>query len=1564
MPFEITNTTGDFDSAIYTISANDTNNNILWYLYSIINGNEVVIPQSTFVGDDAQSPIMNVNYDPSCTNGSVIWSPVPLPANGACAATSGVKIEYKTNYTYSTHISAYNQATFETDDVIINLRYITLDNKTTSTNTINIAAKYVSTSNPSTSLTLPSNWKVEWIVTPIENTHVRLNGSGAWTSNTGYISGTGPTALTFNLSSSAPTSYETDYKITGRVYDDSGKSINARVVRGTINEIFVANPRIGFRFIDTLSDAATAQATLGRDPMPTSPTPSLSWTTDPSIGNTSTNGNYFYINGGFDYTKDYQITLEEDGIYNQIYTTTLDGAKFRPWRTWTSGDTLTITSTLIGNIANVTRYLVKVVGTDQSTGDSYNLDPALALKWFQITDTSSLVFLNDGLESESAWENILYTWYGDDLYIDIVNDIVDTLPPQQITRTYRSILYDYSDTLTEMGQVDFQLTSYEYISDDIFYPDYTFMYDARDAIIYRPTQSGSTTYTIFFDNTSFPSGASNRKARLVVDGAAGSWVPIGSSSGTTSFSIPIDRTSETEKTIYFDTELTISGATFSKQSRQTTIKIVNIPDISQFRIYPEYIWNSVSQTWTQVYIEPYPSTFILLQPNPGTSIYGMCHTENFLLSASPLVDANLFVWTIDGFENDVTVLTPNKRIVVPIVSPGATTTTHHITARAFNDSITPDMPTKYFDTSEGTFFDNYYDSRLFQPLTNREPIILNGVDVQSNIFDSVRITPDNYCTVPGELNLRVTITSDPLPTSPFKFTANNITWRITKGGSDSWSYEITNNILSDRELTIKVPLSISDSGNVLTIPDFRTSSLSFELVCVGTIDINIRHPVNNLWCTQTSTGSFMTPSINAIPVSPLIYTFNRYVSPGELVKYENVSLPTVSTITKEFTWTRDTDTARYVLPTPLSSYETILNKDDVTDIVLEHFYDDTYGTRSTITQQFNNTVFVENFESFNPDIDRVRGKYTLKLPFDVRIASNDILTHDNINQCYKNVYNNLLYIIDKAKLYDTPPTSYEGWLGTMIETDGASIFRWRINAQGLSHNYTNPKESSNNPSSFNCNHMSDIVSKNDVLYIANNNPAGAEIVVTDTSFRPTRISERNVKSIDDRFNFIKSLHVTDNGRVYVLDSLDLLDVTTGSKNEVVVFDYNPQTENEWTLLQSWGGLGGKQAKYKFNNPQDLFVDKNNILSVVDTDNLCIKRYSGSGSWIETLSFAEFTKESKPISICQDSDDRYHILLNNNTVLRVDNNVVLNTYTLQFVEDDDVAVRLKPTTDGGFVYVLCKKSIIKVRNDAAVQYPFAAKTFNDASLQGYIPNYTSCAHDTHRNLLILSSKHILKYTDKLSYTSLIVNDIEKYFWELDEILIKKEEYVQDWVINKALHRLWDNIETVRRFIIGKYSYKAITNTYLTSAIAVMPPPSDFNYCEADWLPKQEINFSTVKICNVIPVIRTFTPDEYKLPPYTKDEIYLGINEFVTSDVLNRCLIQLYEFLETLIDMISDSDIDRDNLCDTETGGVERVSNSVGACCLPNGTCRVLTRLECETLNGIFQGPCIGCNGERL
>jgi hypothetical protein len=176
-----------------------------------------------------------------------------------------------------------------------------------------------------------------------------------------------------------------------------------------------------------------------------------------------------------------------------------------------------------------------------------------------------------------------------------------------------------------------------------------------------------------------------------------------------------------------------------------------------------------------------------------------------------------------------------------------------------------------------------------------------------------------------------------------------------------------------------------------------------------------------------------------------------------------------------------------------------------------------------------------------------------------------------------------------------------------------------------------------------------------------------------------------------------------------------------------------------------------------------------------------------------------------------------------------------------------------------MYICLKTSIIKVLESGDFVGEFA-NDINNA-------DYTSIYQNTYNDFFVCNVNNILKYFDMNIITRSTETIAEQYMWTQDETNVDSNEDIQDWVCNLIFKRMYDNLSLFLHSLKGK------------------------------------IQYTTNSLGNLEIEIVNFTPTEYaQIQLINKDDIYVGINELTTADVLNRCIAQLQTSMETLVEHI--------------------------------------------------------------
>jgi len=357
-----------------------------------------------------------------------------------------------------------------------------------------------------------------------------------------------------------------------------------------------------------------------------------------------------------------------------------------------------------------------------------------------------------------------------------------------------------------------------------------------------------------------------------------------------------------------------------------------------------------------------------------------------------------------------------------------------------------------------------------------------------------------------------------------------------------------------------------------------------------------------------------------------------------------------------------------------------------------------------------------------------------------------------------------------------------------------------------------------------CSYNSLVAYDNNIITALN-----TELKGLTSDYSATFVANRSFLNELYSFQNIKSLAIDKNNKVFVLDD---------SLNRVVCYQVDLNENNPFELIIDWGGFGTSNSQSRFSRPNEIHVDSINNVWVADTGNKCIKQYSNTGTWIMTLKDNVFN-DVPPTSMCVDSSNNLHVLVKTKIRVYSYTGEFLFEYNLTPITTDE-PFRIRSNYNREIIYVVYKNKVLKY--------------FKNGMYAGIVVNEKQCAtnitdvfQDDHRNVLITAGDKILKFEDPMR-TRQFIAPLPSEYWSLNDLLIDKNEYVQNWVYTRAFQRLWDNIEIIRGLLV-------------------------YN--------NEDCKF-------------------YRPCVYEKDKIFIGQNEIVTSSVINRLIAYLWTNFSSLVE----------------------------------------------------------------
>jgi hypothetical protein len=1241
----------------------------------------------------------------------------------------------------------------------------------------------------------------------------------------------------------------------------------------------ILNPRIDI----TVSESASSYTLLSavQNTVPVSGDVLISWNVDDTTNVIATTAGSWYELGEYGTANELNPIILSSFDLSQTYIYTLSSftgeitGTFRPYYAVTETSSLTARINKLDTETNTYRYNLKGLGI--TNGLLHNISPYQYIAWdCDNTSICNAKYASNGVTpynfgSISVARNI------DDINIEIL-PVITTLSPNTCSISFH--LCSLSGSKINQGiycTYDFDIHFEEWLSNDVMDPRFRFQYEPDTwNTIFRPT-TGSAYYNI--SNTSILPQGSIGQLLFTFDNTVCS-VPFDLRTAAAPSGVTHEFNTTHGTICSISLMVCASAVGFDdfviREANAKQIIFTDIPVASGFIAYPEWHWNGT--LWEHVVDSYEHNKGDILLPDIPLSAYGLCHTENIFLS-SDQDGMEYYQWIItdenDSYYSNTTIVEePTAWISFKTVKE---TSRAGISAALFTGLLSAGMHPLYYDTPVGIKFNNF--SSVYDPITSEHKKVLDtygtgelGINATILSISHNQLPAPNYLIVSGSY-------TQPNETTPFGLNINSYYFDLS---SEFWHIrENANNFVSDLASKSMYIKTDDDGRSYLGVPKNETTKILLIPGFEYSLQLKSAHPSATDWCFNNIiyNGDSLSQEITAYPMNPLVYTPNRFMITGSNIKFENL-VPAFSAVSG-FVWS---DRDSYFFTNTNNPYITSYDYTSINDLSLRTYYDFN-GVTTYNSTTFNDIVnIIDSYRAYDTDVTRIHGSTRMEFPHsldDCYMPPNEWTIKDTFNNAIIKLSENLNYLENQSKLYDIPPTTYIGWFGSLYYNNSAIRTRWFTNTPSNSYMYKNPGNA------LDINVFKSCYVKDNTMYVSK----GTTVEILSGNFWATKISEKQYKSMGDDFINIKTIDLDSTNRIYLLDTYDPDNLTAGSKNRIIVYDYN-ETTRQWNLLYEWGGLGGITARNKFNNPSDLHIDSYDILWIADTENKCIKKFTKTGSWLATLTSEYFTDIEKPLSITSDDYNNFYVLTTSKIIKFNENNI--NVFDI-----DIGATRIKKCKDNGFIYIVYNDKIIKYNVNGASAGSIAENDFADYTKQ-YIDTY----HDEYRNLYILNNNHILKYSDQLSIISLKLDTVSN-MWPLESLLVSKDENIQDWVVNRCYQRLWDNIEIFRRSLIGKFGYQTYQNVTETTYTTAIQPPEGFDYCNYDWLYDygRTITENTVFEYDK-PVVVSFSIDEYIPLPHQKNTIYIGLNEINAMGVYNRVIAKLYENLATILNMIDD------------------------------------------------------------
>lgn len=525
------------------------------------------------------------------------------------------------------------------------------------------------------------------------------------------------------------------------------------------------------------------------------------------------------------------------------------------------------------------------------------------------------------------------------------------------------------------------------------------------------------------------------------------------------------------------------------------------------------------------------------------------------------------------------------------------------------------------------------------------------------------------------------------------------------------------------------------------------------------------------------------------------------------------------------------------------------------------------------TQDINQNIRIyDDWPIYDYNKTRILSDLNITLPYtleQVLIKPNEFGVADVLNNSIKNINSCITALKNYSTvIYNNTPTQYIGWLGQHKKYPTEGI-RWHTvsNRPDRSREYASVTTDPEN-SAFLFNDIRDIKIVAGELYIVNKLPNGEFSIIygalltrtftplvfkSETQFltQVKNIAAIEIVPID---NYLRALYILDNLSNKIFKVTLNISLNTFS-SELSIGGYG-------VLSQTIGGYGGKDEAAKFYSPSS-FHFKGEDLYVVDNNNFCVKQFSSNLGWKKTFFIEEFRTDN-PIGILVNTAKQqgtyYHpsflyVLTNTGKIyLLKQDGSIYNTIILQHTE---TPIKFILDYAEEYFYVIYSKFVVK--------YSILGLYINIVNIVPGDLSFISGCSDSYHNIYIADSRRLFKFLDVTEDFSIIRPEYNSLYWAESDLIVKEDEFFQDWVINRSLKRLAYNVEIFQKSIHSRFG---ITSTYsladiLTYFTAIPITNANSLFCE-----------------NLI------------------ERVGVGANELVLAQVVNRSLEKIYACINDL------------------------------------------------------------------
>jgi len=407
----------------------------------------------------------------------------------------------------------------------------------------------------------------------------------------------------------------------------------------------------------------------------------------------------------------------------------------------------------------------------------------------------------------------------------------------------------------------------------------------------------------------------------------------------------------------------------------------------------------------------------------------------------------------------------------------------------------------------------------------------------------------------------------------------------------------------------------------------------------------------------------------------------------------------------------------------------------------------------------------------------------------------------------------------------------------------------------------------------------------------NNNPVPNEIKVYNNQVYVGDIGNRCIKIYNSALTYVNTIYTPElsayevkrfdidktTGNIFILGNLyapntPVITSVMTSANEIGI-QYRVKWNHDGERLNYYPGVSSNFNLYGATSETDTYTYINSLssdLSIYTTlPKLTTFVFSSSSVYtsfkVEAIGIDGVLTSEKSSSKIVPNDVKfpspYKVLIYSN------NNTLLSSYGLPDVPSTANIKKILLDPAGKFLYIVTTENVYKYTSNGVFVNKLLSPSKSSTSLGTNEEIVTGFIDDNYYFYLITTGR-IYKFID-IPITEEIVDTalLDNYYSSLSTITINENEFIADWVYNKALKPLLYNHELLAKSINNKYVLTYDENNNL----------SDF----------RTRDLSSGELINSL---------------YFDESSYIYSNEIVSSAVINRTLDKIYDAQETILNTL--------------------------------------------------------------